>query len=65
MLAAVWNNNLECIKYMHYNECPWDSLCIEVAVTNEYMECLNYLRKNGFPSSRNMKGALYNKYVWR
>jgi hypothetical protein len=61
MVDAVWNNDLECIKYMHENGCDWDGECLEVAVTNGYMECIDYLHKNECPwSSSCIKAGLYH-----
>jgi len=36
-------NNLECLIYLHENDCPWDEKSCEIASNNGQLECLIYL----------------------
>jgi len=43
------NVNLEVLKYLHENGCPWNEECCEIASLYEYLEVLKYLHENGCP----------------
>jgi hypothetical protein len=46
-------NNLECLKYAHENDCPWDENTCLYAARNGYLECLKYAYENGCPWDEN------------
>jgi len=49
-IYAIANGQLECLKYLHENGCPWNEKCCENASENGYLELLKYLHDNGCPS---------------
>jgi hypothetical protein len=46
---AIKINNLECLKYAHENNCPWDEDTCKVAAEHRQLECLKYAHENGCP----------------
>ena len=42
-------SQLECLKYLHENECPWDAGACGEAARRGHLECLKYLHENGCP----------------
>ena len=44
---AVENGVLECLKYLHENDYPWDEDTCEYAAKYGYLECLKYAHENG------------------
>ncbi|CAL6335330.1 unnamed protein product [Bathycoccus prasinos] len=45
--AAVYQGNLEMVKYCIANECPIDEMACEYAASEGHLECLKYLREEG------------------
>ncbi len=45
--CAASNGQLECLKYLHENGCPWGVWTCQARYSN--LECLNYARENGCP----------------
>ena len=39
--------HLECLKYAHENECPWDGYTCSKAASGGHLECLKYAHENG------------------
>ena len=39
--------HLECLKYAHENECPWDKETCSSAAESGHLECLKYAHENG------------------
>ena len=49
---AAEDGNLEVLKWLHANECPWDeSVCMNDAAIGGHLEVLKWLRANGCPWS--------------
>ena len=48
-LNAARNGHLECLKYAHENECPWDEETCSSAALKDHLECLKYAHENGCP----------------
>ena len=46
-IFSSFSYNLEYIKYLHENKCPWDESVTYRA--SENIECLKYLHENGYP----------------
>jgi hypothetical protein len=42
-------SDLECLKYLHENGCPWDEETCYVAALSGHLECLKYAQENGCP----------------
>jgi len=47
LLARI--GNLECLKYAHENDFPWDEVACTFAAIYGHLECLKYLHENGCP----------------
>ena len=47
--CATKSGNLEMLKYLHENGCPWDKYTCSRAAEYEYLEILKYLHENGCP----------------
>ena len=45
------NGNLELLKCLHENGCPWDWRTCFGAAKNGHLECLKYAHENGCPGS--------------
>jgi hypothetical protein len=45
----VSKGNLECLKYLHENDCHWDKVVCESAAANGHLDCLKYLHENDCP----------------
>ena len=43
------NGNLECLKYLHENNCPWSATTCRFAAMYGELECLKYLHENNCP----------------
>ena len=41
--------DLECLKYLHENGCPWHEMTCDIAAKNRHLECVQYCRDNGCP----------------
>ena len=48
-LEAAKNGDLECLKYLHENGCPWDADATRMAAAHGHLECFKYLHENGCP----------------
>jgi len=46
---AARSGQLECLKYLHENGCPWDATACAYAARRNQLECLKYLHENGCP----------------
>jgi hypothetical protein len=49
ILNVCDNGHLECLKYCHENNCPWDNQTCRYAAIYGNLECLKYARDNGCP----------------
>jgi len=43
------NGNLELLKVLHENGCPWDESTCRSAALGGHLECMKYERENGCP----------------
>ena len=43
------NGNLDLLKFLHENGCPWDEFTCSEAAIKGRLECLQYLHENGCP----------------
>ena len=48
-LFAARNGHLDCLKYAHENECPWDPKTTLRASMYGHLDCLKYAHENGCP----------------
>ena len=48
-LGAAVGGHIECLKYAHENECPWDEKTCCGAAETGHLECLKYAHENGCP----------------
>ena len=48
---AAFGGQLEVLKYLHENGCPWDEMTYEAAELEDRLEVLDYLHENGYPFS--------------
>jgi hypothetical protein len=46
-VEAAEKGHLECLKFLHENGCPWDSITTYKAVINGHLECLKYAHSQG------------------
>ena len=46
-------SDLECLKYLHENGCPWNEEVCCYATSGGHFEILNYLHAKGCPRDRN------------
>ena len=46
-------SDLECLKYLHENGCPWNEEVCCYAASGGHFEILIYLHENGCPRDRN------------
>jgi len=46
-IYAAEKGNLECLKYLHENGCPWNENCSKYASKYGHLEVLKYLHENG------------------
>jgi hypothetical protein len=46
---AAKNGHVECLKYLHEKECPWDEMTTAMAASGGHIECLQYARDEGCP----------------
>ena len=46
------NGNMEFLKFLHENGCPWDIRTCSWAAFNGHLECLKYAHENGCPWDR-------------
>ena len=44
---AALKGHLDCLKYLHENECHWDDYTCSSAAWNGHLECLKYAHENG------------------
>jgi hypothetical protein len=42
-MLAAGEGHLDVLKYLHENDCPWDSRTCSYAHRNNHVDCLNYL----------------------
>src|SRR5438105_4179141 len=47
--TAALYGQLDCLKYLHENGCPWDSFTCYHAAGNGHLDCLKYAHENGCP----------------
>lgn len=48
LIGYSWTaKSLECLKFLHENNCPWDESVIYSASKNGNFECMKYAHKNG------------------
>ncbi|ATZ81196.1 ankyrin repeat domain-containing protein [Bodo saltans virus] len=60
---AASKGHLECLKYLHENDCPWDEETCEYAASKGHLECLKYAHENGCPCDINtcLNAAYYGQ----
>ena len=46
---AAKSGHIECLQYLHENDCPWDKEACARAAEYGHLECLQYLHENGCP----------------
>ena len=46
---TAYHGNLEFLKYLHENGCPWDKSTCEFAAKSGHLDCLKYAHENGCP----------------
>jgi hypothetical protein len=46
---AAFYGHLECLKYLHQNNYPWDEWTFGSAAANGHLDCLKYLHENNCP----------------
>eukprot|EP01032_Pedospumella_encystans_P010466 gene10466-12227_t len=64
MFKAAQGGQVECIKYLHENGCPWDTDAITEAASRGFLDCVTYLHTNGCPwNTYTMKEASYNSHM--
>jgi len=60
--AAAKNNNLDIMKWLKINECPWNSHIFYYAIKNENIEAMNWLKEMGCPyDNRYIYGSVISK----
>jgi hypothetical protein len=52
IIKAIEPNNLECLKYLYENGCPYEESIITIACVNQSSDCLNYLLNKGHVVSK-------------
>ena len=64
MTIIIKNGNLEILKYLHENGCPWDEDSCYNASENGNLEVLKYLHENNCPwNSNSSAAASHNKQL--
>jgi hypothetical protein len=51
MYLASQKNQIDCMKYLHENGCPWHEETYRVAIENNSTECAQYCKENGCPDA--------------
>jgi len=51
---ASVGGNLECLKYLHENGCPWDEHSCRTASMSGHLECLKYLHETNGLGKKNV-----------
>jgi hypothetical protein len=46
---AAGNGDLNCLKYLHENNCPWSVITCSNAAERGHLDCLKYAHENGCP----------------
>ena len=49
MMRAAWSGNLELVRWLRAEGCPWDHFTCSRAVTKGHVEVLRWARENGCP----------------
>lgn len=55
---AAEGNHLECLQYLHDNECPWDAETTFIAKQKNNTACYDYANNNGCPEYSFLKRKL-------
>ena len=70
LINAAHNQELEIMKYLHDNKCPWSEAVCQMAAQQGSLECLKYAHENGCPWNATTVNAsasncedIYNNYI--
>ena len=58
---AAEGGNLDCLKYLHENGCPWDLDTPNMAGLNGHLDCLKYAHENGCPWNSSTTAHISNR----
>jgi len=49
LYVAAYYGQLDCLKYLYENNCPWNIKGCTIAIKHGHLNCLKYLHENGVP----------------